>query len=143
MPLPSGVAPVTDDSAAQPVTATGVVALRDEIALSFKIGGVVSQVLVREGESVRAGQLLATLDLREIDAQVSKAQSAATKAERDLARIRPPAGGQRCDSPAARGCDHGRRSRARRSPDRGGQPAIRAHRRADERRRPSASGRAG
>ena len=81
------VAPITEDSAAQPVTATGVIGLRDEIALSFKIGGVVSQVLAREGESVPAGQLLATLDLREIDAQVAKAQSAAAKAERDLARV--------------------------------------------------------
>lgn len=81
------IAPVTDDTAAQPITASGVVALRDEIALSFKIGGVVAQVLPREGQTVRAGQLLATLDLREIDAQVSKAQSAAAKAERDLARI--------------------------------------------------------
>ena len=81
------VAPITEDSAAQPVTATGVIGLRDEIALSFKIGGVVSQVLAREGESVPAGQLLAMLDLREIDAQVAKAQSAAAKAERDLARV--------------------------------------------------------
>jgi len=85
--IPVHVAPITEDSAVQPVTATGVIALRDEIALSFKIGGVVSQVLAREGESVRTGQLLATLDLREIDAQVAKAQSAATKAERDLARV--------------------------------------------------------
>jgi len=85
--IPIRLAPVTDDSTAQPVTATGVIALRDEIALSFKIGGVVSEVLAREGESVRVGQLLATLDLREIDAQVAKARSAAAKAERDLARV--------------------------------------------------------
>jgi len=85
--IPVRVAPITEDSAAQPVTATGVIALRDEITMSFKIGGVVSQVLAREGESVSAGQLLATLDLREIDAQVAKAQSAAAKAERDLARV--------------------------------------------------------
>jgi membrane fusion protein, multidrug efflux system len=85
--IPVRLAAVTDDSAAQPVTATGVVALRDEIALSFKIGGVVAQVLPREGQTVGAGQLLATLDLREIDAQVAKAQSAAAKAERDLARV--------------------------------------------------------
>ena len=85
--IPVRLAPVTDDSAAQPLTATGVIALRDEVTLSFKIGGVIAQVLVREGESVRAGQLLATLDLREIDAQVAKARSAAAKAERDLARV--------------------------------------------------------
>jgi RND family efflux transporter MFP subunit len=85
--IPVRLAPVTDDSAAQPVTATGVIALRDEVTLSFKIAGVIAQVLVREGESVRSGQLLATLDLREIDAQVAKARSAAAKAERDLARV--------------------------------------------------------
>jgi len=85
--IPVRVAAITEDSASQPITATGVVALRDEIALSFKIGGVVAQVLAREGETVRAGQILATLDLREIDAQVAKAQSGATKAERDLARV--------------------------------------------------------
>jgi membrane fusion protein, multidrug efflux system len=85
--IPVRLAPVTDDSVTQPVTATGVVALRDEVALSFKIGGVVAQVLAREGQVVRAGQLLATLDLREIDAQVAKARSAATKADRDLARV--------------------------------------------------------
>jgi membrane fusion protein, multidrug efflux system len=85
--IPVRLAPVAEDSTVQPVTATGVIALRDEIALSFKIGGVVAQVLAREGESVRAGQLLATLDLREIDAQVAKAQSAAAKADRDLARV--------------------------------------------------------
>jgi len=85
--IPVRLAPVTDDSAAQAVTATGVIALRDEVTLSFKIGGVVAQVLVREGESIRAGQLLATLDLREIDAQVAKTRSATAKAERDLARV--------------------------------------------------------
>ncbi len=81
------LAPITDDSVPQPVTATGVIALRDEIVLSFKIGGVVAQVLAREGQTVAAGRLLATLDLREIDAQVARARSAAAKAERDLARI--------------------------------------------------------
>ena len=84
--VPVRLAPVSDDSVTQAVTATGVVAFRAEIALSFKIGGVVSRVLVRDGDLVRAGELLATLDLREIDAQVAKARSATNKAERDLAR---------------------------------------------------------
>jgi len=85
--IPVKLAAVADEAAAQPVTATGVVALRDEIALSFKVGGIVAQVLAREGQAVRAGDLLAVLDLREIDAQVAKARSSASKADRDLARI--------------------------------------------------------
>jgi RND family efflux transporter MFP subunit len=84
--VPVRVADVVTESAAEPITATGVVALRDEVTLSFKIGGIVQQVFVRAGESVRAGQLLATLDLREIDAQLTKANSGAAKADRDLAR---------------------------------------------------------
>jgi len=81
-------APVEYASVGDTVVATGVVAPRDQITLSFKIGGVIQAVEVREGDVAQAGQTLATLDLGEIDAQVSKAKSAATKADRDLARAR-------------------------------------------------------
>ena len=80
--------PVTDDSVAVPVTGTGVVAAKEEIPLGFKIGGVLLALDVHEGDRVRAGQTLAALDLREIDALVTKARSAAAKAERDHARVR-------------------------------------------------------
>jgi len=43
---------------------------------------------VDPGDVVRAGQVLAALDLREIDAGLTKARSTAEKAERDLARAR-------------------------------------------------------
>jgi RND family efflux transporter MFP subunit len=79
-------APVTDTLLARPIEATGTVAPKDEIALSFKVGGVIARVAVDPGDGVRAGQTLATLELREIDAGLSKARSAASKAERDLAR---------------------------------------------------------
>ena len=81
-------ATVRDTSIARPVTGTGTLASRDELPLSFKLGGVVRRVLVDEGQSVREGQLLAELELTEIDAGVAKAQSAAAKAERDVERIR-------------------------------------------------------
>lgn len=79
-------APVTDTLMARPIVAAGTAAPKDEITLSFKIGGVIDQVRVDAGDVVRAGQLLAALDLREIDATLSKAQSGAEKAERDLGR---------------------------------------------------------
>jgi len=79
-------APVAREWVTRPVEATGALHSKDEIELSFKMPGVVARVLVAEGERVRRGQPLATLDLREIDAQVTAAQSAVTKAERDLAR---------------------------------------------------------
>jgi RND family efflux transporter MFP subunit len=82
------VARVDTISAVEPVRATGTLVGRDELTLSFKVGGIVQRVLVDEGQPVRAGQLLATLDPVEIDAQVSRAASAAAQAERDLARLR-------------------------------------------------------
>jgi len=68
------------------ITATGSLGAKDEVMLSFKIGGVVSRVLVDDGAKVRRGQVLAVLDQREIDALVAKATAAAEKARRDAAR---------------------------------------------------------
>jgi RND family efflux transporter MFP subunit len=81
-------APVTQESLAPPVVATGTLGPKEEITLSFKLGGVVSRVLVDAGAAVREGDTLALLDLSEIDAAVSRAQSAADKAERDFARAK-------------------------------------------------------
>jgi len=86
--IPVRTASVTTERLAPPVVATGVLAPKEEIALAFKVGGVVTRVLVDEGHTVRAGDTLALLDLREIDAAVTQARSAAEKAERDLARAR-------------------------------------------------------
>ena len=83
-----GAATVTLDSVAPPVVATGTLKPKDEIALSFKIGGVISQVRVDAGSTVRAGTVLASLALPEIDAAVARAQSAADKTDRDLARAK-------------------------------------------------------
>jgi multidrug efflux system membrane fusion protein len=87
-PIAVRAAPVIDTLLSRPIVATGTVAHKDEIGLSFKVGGVIARVAVDPGDEVRAGQTLATLQLREIDAGLSKARSAAVKAERDLARAR-------------------------------------------------------
>ena len=86
LPTPVRVASVSAGPAAPPIEATGVIAARDEQRLSFKVGGVVQQVQVREGDAVRRGQLLAQLDPTEIDAQVAQVAQLADKAARDLAR---------------------------------------------------------
>ncbi len=84
--VPVRTAAVVTERLAPPVPATGVLVPKEEVTLAFKIGGVVSRVLVDEGQTVREGDTLAVLDLREIDAGVARARSAAEKAERDLAR---------------------------------------------------------
>ncbi len=82
------VAPVTEATITPPVIATGVLGPKEEIALGFKIGGVIARVRVDPGASVTAGDTLAALDLSEIDAAVARAQSAAENADRDLARAK-------------------------------------------------------
>lgn len=86
-PVPVTIAAVGAAADAAPVIATGTFGSRDEIPLAFKIGGVITRVLVDEGATVQRGQLLATLDLREIDAAVQKAQIGLDKAQRDHARV--------------------------------------------------------
>lgn len=85
-PIAVSLAPVTDAQLSRPVRGVGVVATRREVKLAFKVGGVVRQVLVDEGEKVHRGQLLARLDPKEIDAQVVLAQNGADKAQRDFDR---------------------------------------------------------
>jgi RND family efflux transporter MFP subunit len=80
------VAPVATEAIARPIVATGTLGPKEEVSLSFKVGGVIERVLVDGGRTVRAGDTLAVLDLSEIDAAVTRARSAAEKAERDLAR---------------------------------------------------------
>ena len=69
-----------------PIRTTGVVLARDEMRLSFKVGGVIAQLPVRVGDRVRQGQVLARIDLTEADAALEQAQRADEKAQRDLAR---------------------------------------------------------
>lgn len=84
---PVTIVSASRDSVVQAVTATGTYGPRDEVPLAFKIGGVVARVLVDEGATVHRGQVLATLDLREIDASVAKARAGAEKASRDQSRL--------------------------------------------------------
>lgn len=85
--VPVTIATATVGSLNEAVEATGTFGPRDEIPLSFKIGGVIAQVGVDQGAVIRKGQTLAALDLREIDAAVTKARIGVEKAERDVARL--------------------------------------------------------
>jgi membrane fusion protein, multidrug efflux system len=87
-PVPVSLVQVQQDSVALPVTGTGTYGSRDEVALAFKIGGVIARLAVDDGDAVQRGQLLASLDLREIDAMRRKAQVAVDKATRDVTRLR-------------------------------------------------------
>jgi len=69
------------------VHTSGRLASKAEIKLSFKTGGIISKILVEEGQQVSEGQVLAQLNLSEIQAKVSQAELALEKAGRDHQRV--------------------------------------------------------
>ncbi len=86
--IPVTLTGVDSTDRAEPVFAAGTVASLQEARLSFKTGGIIGKIYVREGQQVRKGQLLAILDLTEINAQVAQARVSHEKAERDMNRLR-------------------------------------------------------
>lgn len=78
---------VSQANSTEPLKASGLVASLQEARLSFKTGGIIEKIYVKEGQNVSKGQLLATLNLTEINAQVQQATESVQKSERDLKRV--------------------------------------------------------
>jgi len=80
------VAPVSSFGVSNSIQATGLVGTENEANYSFKIGGVISKIMVDEGQFFKKGQLLATLNTTEIAAGLAQADLGVDKAKRDYAR---------------------------------------------------------
>jgi len=80
------VAKVTESVISLPVHSTGTLVSSEELKLSFKTGGIVSKIYVKEGSRVKKGDLLAALNLSEINATAEQAKSGYEKALRDYKR---------------------------------------------------------
>ncbi len=81
------VSPVKHEQRQQLIRNSGRISHKNEMRLSFKTGGLVKQINTEEGDVVLAGQILATLDLEEIDARQKKAESNYARAAADLQRF--------------------------------------------------------
>ncbi len=77
---------ITDTIIVIAVRTAGKLGSKSESKLSFKTGGIIQKIMVDEGQSVRKGQLLAQLNLEEINSRVNQAELALKKAERDYGR---------------------------------------------------------
>lgn len=84
--IPVSLIPLEAKAMTAAVTASGNFSTKDETLLSFKLGGIVSKVLVEEGDAVKSGQIVASLDLTEIQAGVRQSKLAYDKALRDHQR---------------------------------------------------------
>ncbi len=69
-----------------PISASGTFTTKDETILSFKVGGIISNLYVQEGDPVKKGQVLASLDLTEIQSGLNQSKLAYEKALRDHER---------------------------------------------------------
>jgi RND family efflux transporter MFP subunit len=85
-PVPVKVMALEQSNTSSVIITSGQLTTDDETTLSFKTPGVIHSVLVKEGDQVRKGQLVATLDLTEINAQVALARHNFEKAQRDFQR---------------------------------------------------------
>ncbi|WP_339879609.1 efflux RND transporter periplasmic adaptor subunit [uncultured Algoriphagus sp.] len=84
--IPVKVQALQKGSFSTPITTSGNFTTKNETTLSFKVGGIVSKVYVQEGEQVKKGQLLATLNLTEIQSGLNQAKISLEKAQRDFDR---------------------------------------------------------
>lgn len=74
------------DTIFQEIHTSGQFTTDEESNLSFKSAGIINKVLVNEGDPVKKGQLLATLNLTEMNAAVEQASLSLQKAKRDYER---------------------------------------------------------
>ena len=84
--IPEKVIPVRIETIEQteisiPIITSGKIFAKKEMILSFKTGGIVKKINVKEGQFVKKGTVLAEIDLSEINANVIQARSAFDKSK--------------------------------------------------------------
>jgi len=79
--------PIENSQLSDVIHITGIIQSDSDAKPSFKTGGVIANTYVKEGDAVRKGQLLAKLNMTEIEAQATQAQFSLDKAKRDQQRI--------------------------------------------------------
>jgi multidrug efflux system membrane fusion protein len=70
-----------------PIHLAGRIFPKTQVNLAFKTGGVIGRICAEEGQKVTRGQLLAVLELAEVQAHFDQAQQGFAKADRDLQRV--------------------------------------------------------
>jgi RND family efflux transporter MFP subunit len=85
--LPSDLVTVTPRDLRQTLAASGSLRAYNQAAVKARVGGEVRDVLVREGETVKAGQVLVRMDEADYRARVAQAEGAllAARGQLDIA----------------------------------------------------------
>src|SRR5690242_10399996 len=83
-PAPVQVTAVTQDTIRRIVAGDGVLFPRDQASVSPKFAAPVAKFYVNRGDHVKAGQLLATLENRDLIAAANEAKGTLAQAESNL-----------------------------------------------------------
>jgi HlyD family secretion protein len=86
-PVTVSVAPVQSNVREQ-VYGLGTVGARVQSNVGFKVGGVLAVLKADQGDRVQAGQVLAQLDARDIEAQVAVAKAAVAQARANIEKAK-------------------------------------------------------
>ena len=79
---------IAPEATSASIHSTGILVSAEEMKLAFKTGGIVASVKVNEGDNVKKGDILAELNLSEINANVNLARNGYEKALRDWTRAK-------------------------------------------------------
>ncbi len=72
------------------VSATGAIEPEGQVSLVFRGAGRVGEVLVKEGDAVTAGQVLARLETEDLDLALAQAETALVISQAQLDRLKTP-----------------------------------------------------
>jgi HlyD family secretion protein len=78
---------ITKQNLQETVLSTGQVVSSTDLALSFQSSGVVRKILVKEGDKVKQGQLLASLDAASVYASLTSAQGSLIQAQANYDKL--------------------------------------------------------
>jgi RND family efflux transporter MFP subunit len=87
-PIAVTVVPVIASSTAERLEAGGVLAAQESASVSSRLVATIVYVRVKAGDRVRAGDVLVTLDARDVTEHVNRARASAVAAEKALTQAR-------------------------------------------------------
>ncbi|MGB9113815.1 efflux RND transporter periplasmic adaptor subunit [Bradyrhizobium sp.] len=86
-PLTVSIAPI-ETNVHEQVYALGVVGARVQSSVGFKVAGVLVELKADQGDRVRAGQVLARLDVRDVEAQLALARAGVGQARANIEKAK-------------------------------------------------------
>jgi HlyD family secretion protein len=84
------IVPVGRETLVDTVNATGSIEPESEVEMKFEIGGMVKEVLVKRGQYVTAGTVLARLDIGDLELEIRRAEIDLAQQQAELDKLFEP-----------------------------------------------------